>query len=129
MQGGQETVELNSLEGITIREIDWKPLIKDLQPELDPLAAKIPADQHAVFFPSFDAAVAVADELAAQSALVLELAEPRSTSARTFERYQQQMCLSTHRSGPTARTDRCAECRDDRIRSVLPHGHRCGRAV
>ena len=94
VQGGQETVELKSLEGITIREIDWKPLIKDLKPELDPLAAKIPADQHAIFFPSFNAAVAVADEMAAQSAMVLELAEPRSTSARTFDRYQEQMCLS-----------------------------------
>ncbi|MHB9078251.1 MAG: hypothetical protein ACYC3X_12235 [Pirellulaceae bacterium] len=94
LQAGQETVELSSLEGISIREIDWKPLIKGLQPELDPLASKIPADQHAVFFPSFNAAVSVADELTAQSALVLELAEPRSTSARTFERYQQQLCLS-----------------------------------
>lgn len=90
---GQQTVELSSLEGITIREIDWKPLIKDFQPELDPLAARIPADQHAVFFPSFDAAVAVFDELTAHSALVLELAEPQSTSARTFERYQRQLCL------------------------------------
>ena len=47
-----------------------------------------------IFFPSFNAAVAVADEMAAQSAMVLELAEPRSTSARTFDRYQEQMCLS-----------------------------------
>jgi hypothetical protein len=94
VQGGQETVELKSLEGITVREIDWKPLIKNLKPELDPLASKIPADQHAIFFPSFNAAVAVADEMAAQSAMVLELAEPRSTSDRTFDRYQEQMCLS-----------------------------------
>ncbi|MBM4091616.1 MAG: hypothetical protein FJ276_19640 [Planctomycetes bacterium] len=92
-RGGAETVELKSLEGITVREIDWKPLIGATRPELDPLASKIPADQHAVFFPSFNAAVALADEMAAQSALVLELAEPRSTNALTLDRYQKQMCL------------------------------------
>ncbi|MHB0957344.1 MAG: hypothetical protein ACYC0X_24975 [Pirellulaceae bacterium] len=101
----QETVELSSLEGIDIREIDWKPLLEGLQPELDPLAYKIPADQHAVFFPSFNAAVRVADELTAHSAVVLGLAEPRSTNAGTFERYQQQLCLSlsslTRLLGPT----------------------------
>jgi len=92
-QGGEEKVELSTVEGISIREIDWKPLVADLKPELDPLAARIPSDQHALFFRSFDAAVAVADELKAHSATVLELAEARSTSARTFERYQDQLCL------------------------------------
>ncbi len=92
--GGDEVVSLDSIKGITIREIDWKPLLEGLTPTLDPLAAKIPADQHAVFFPSFMAAVAMADEMAKQGAPILQLAEPRSTSARTFERYQQQMCLT-----------------------------------
>lgn len=93
-QEGVESVALDSIEGITVREIDWKPLIKGMQPELDPLAARIPFDQHAVFFPTFEAAVALSDEMAEQGAPLLLLAEPRSTSARTFERYQQQMCLT-----------------------------------
>ena len=93
-EGGSEMVELDSIEGITIREIDWKPLIKDPQVELDPLAAKIPADQHAIFFSSFNDAVKMVDEIAAQGAPILQLAEPRSTSARSVERYQQQMCLT-----------------------------------
>jgi hypothetical protein len=91
---GEQTVELESLEGITVREIDWKPLIEGLQVELDPLAAWIPADQHAIFFPSFAAAVTMADEIAQQGGLILQLAEPRSTHARTWERYERQMCLS-----------------------------------
>ena len=53
----EPTVDLDSLEGITIQEIDWKPLIKDMKPELDPLAASIPSDQHVIFFPTFSAAV------------------------------------------------------------------------
>jgi hypothetical protein len=92
--GGEEAVELASLDGITVREIDWKPLVQDLKPELDPLAAKIPADQHAVFFPTFNAAVALSKEMSADGALVLEFAEARSASARTFDRYQEQLGLS-----------------------------------
>lgn len=91
---GGETVAVDSINGITVRRIDWKPLVEGLHPELDPLAFKIPADQHAIFFPSFNAAVRLADEVAAQGALVLALAEPRSTSARTFQRYQEQMGLT-----------------------------------
>ncbi len=93
-RGGQEAVELTALEGITVREIDWRPLVKDLKPELDPLASSIPADQHVIFFPTFNTAAAVADEIAAQGPLVLELVESRSTSARTLERYQAQLGLS-----------------------------------
>ncbi|MCL2640658.1 MAG: hypothetical protein FWD53_07430, partial [Phycisphaerales bacterium] len=55
-------VKIDSLEGITVAEIDWAPLIKDAKPKLDPLASKIPFDQHANFFPTFQAALAVADE-------------------------------------------------------------------
>ncbi len=56
MRPNEKPVKIDSLTGITIQEIDWKPLIGDAKPKLDPLAAKIPADQHVVFFPSFQAA-------------------------------------------------------------------------
>ncbi len=39
-ESGEETVDVDSLEGITIKEIDWKPLLKGLNPKLDPLADK-----------------------------------------------------------------------------------------
>src|SRR5688500_16440659 len=41
-------VKIESIKGVTVKEMDWKPLIKDIKPQLDPLASKIPADQHAV---------------------------------------------------------------------------------
>jgi hypothetical protein len=87
-------VKIDSLKGITIREIDWKERIKDLKPELDPLAAAIPADQHVVFFPSFQAAVRVADEAARQGVPVLRMADPRAEDAQTEQRYQRQLGLS-----------------------------------
>jgi hypothetical protein len=87
-------VKIDSLKGITIREIDWKDRIKDLKPELDPLAAAIPADQHAVFFASFQAAMRVADEASLQGVPVLRMADPRAEDAQTEQRYQRQLGLS-----------------------------------
>jgi hypothetical protein len=87
-------VKIDSLKGITIRQIDWKDRIKDLKPQLDPLAAAIPADQHAVFFASFQAAVRVADEASRQGVPVLRMADPRAEDAQTEQRYQRQLGLS-----------------------------------
>lgn len=87
-------VDIGEINGITIREMDWKPLIKDKHPELDPLAYLIPADQHAIFFPTFAAFVAVADEADNAGTPVVQLIEPRSEDAGVKGRYQRQMCLS-----------------------------------
>lgn len=92
--GGSPTVELDSITGITVEEIDWAPLIEDANPQRDPLAWRIPADQHAVFFPSFVAAVKMADEAGPHGTPVLQLLEPRSQDARTLQRYERQMCLT-----------------------------------
>ncbi len=93
LQPNETPVKIDTLDGITIREIDWKELIGDARPELDPLAAKIPADQHVLFFPSFRAALAVADEAERHDTPVLRLARPRSEDAHVVERYQRQLGL------------------------------------
>ena len=94
LRPGETPVKIDSIPGITIQEIDWKPLIKDAKPALDPLAALIPADQHAVFFPTFQAAVAMADETSQHDTPVLRWAQPRSENADVVRRYQQQLGLS-----------------------------------
>ncbi len=66
---------------------------KDAKPAVDPLAAAIPADQHAIFFPSFEAALTVADEANGTSTPILILAEERAEDSKTKERYQRQLCL------------------------------------
>jgi len=91
---GEPAVDVSSLRGITAQEIDWGPLVKDLQPAKDPLAAMIPSDQHGLFFPSFNAFMTMLDEAKAQGVPVLRLVEPRSEDARTHERYERQLCLS-----------------------------------
>jgi hypothetical protein len=89
----EETLDITNLTGITIRAMDWKSLIKDAKPELDPLAPFIPADQHAIFFPSFQAMSQMIDEADANGTPVLQLLEPRSEDAGSRDRYQQQLCL------------------------------------
>jgi hypothetical protein len=87
------TVALSTLAGITVPEIDWAPLLEGQDPLLDPLAARLPADQHAVFFPSFASLVEVLDELRKNGAPVLELLDHSSEDARTQERYEAQLAL------------------------------------
>jgi hypothetical protein len=89
-----ERVPIDSIEGITIREFNWQPLIEGKQPDLDPLASWIPADQHALFFPSFDAMVTVVDEVVEKGTPLLRIGEPRGEDAMTRERYQKQLGLS-----------------------------------
>ncbi|MCH7728033.1 MAG: hypothetical protein IH991_16385 [Planctomycetes bacterium] len=89
-----ETVPLSSLKGITVREFDWQPLVKDIDPKLDALATLIPSDQHALFFPSFSALVDLAETSQEQGAPILSFAEPKSESANVHARYERQLCLS-----------------------------------
>jgi hypothetical protein len=92
-KAGEATVEITNLTGITVREMDWKSLVKELKPKTDALAAFIPFDQHALFFPSFQAMAQWIDEADADGTPVLQLFEPRAEDANTRGRYQKQLCL------------------------------------
>lgn len=89
----EETLDLTNLAGISVQAMDWKALIKDAKPELDPLAPFLPADQHAIFFPSFQAMSQMIDEADANGTPVLQLLEPRSEDANCRGRYQKQLCV------------------------------------
>ncbi len=88
-----ELVEIASIEGITIKEMDWQPLLQGAEPELDPLARLIPADQHALFFPSFTAAIQLSDEVGRQGTPLTRLAVSRSEDELVRQRYERQLCL------------------------------------
>jgi hypothetical protein len=90
---GEKSIDVHSIEGITVREFNWKPLIKDANPSLDPLASLIPADQHALFISRFDAAARLIDEGMLVGTEALNLAEPVTQDAMTVARYQKQLCL------------------------------------
>ena len=86
-------VKLSTLTGITVQEMDWKRLVQDIKPQMDPLAACIPADQNALFFPSFKAMSTLISEADRHGTPILQLLEPRSEDARVGGRYQTQICL------------------------------------
>jgi len=89
----ETTVALTNIAGITVREMDWRSLMKEAKPKADPLAACIPSDQHALFFPSFVAMTEMLDEADADGTPILQLLEPRSEDANSRGRYQKQLCL------------------------------------
>jgi hypothetical protein len=100
---GVATVDVDKIAGITVREYEWD--VEKLQPEIDPLARWIPDDQHALFFPSFDALVDLvhhADELGTP---ILNIAQPRGESARTRERYEKQLGISLGEIAPRLRRE------------------------
>ena len=90
---GSNTISITNLAGITVHEMDWKTLVKDLKPQPDPLAAYVPFDQHALFFPAFSAMTEMIDEADAAGTPVLQMLEPRSEDANSRGRYQKQLCL------------------------------------
>ena len=90
---GNATIPVKNIRGITIAEMEWQELLGDKKPLLDPLAKVIPADQHAIFFRSFADLLKIFDEAAIQGTPLLRLAETRSESARSKEKYRDQLCL------------------------------------
>jgi hypothetical protein len=89
------TVDVETLPGISVQEMDWSALVRDLNPEKDSLADLVPADQHALFFPTFRDMTDLMDEARAHGTPVLRLLEVRAEDALTHERYERQLCLST----------------------------------
>ena len=88
-----ELVALDTIPGITVREMDWKPLLDAATPALDPLAGSVPADQHALFFPTFEAMIRMMDEAETNGTPVLQWLEPRAEDTNVRGRYQRQLCL------------------------------------
>lgn len=86
-------IDLNTLPGISVAEMDWKKLNEGIQPKLDPLAKYIPHDQHVLFFPSFAAMTTLIDEADSVGTPLLHVMQSRAENARSKERYQRQLCL------------------------------------
>ena len=87
------TIPVSSVTGITIDEIPWKEWMKDEKPKLDSIASILPHDQHAIIFSSYSSMLEVMDEATARGTPLLRLSEGRAESARSKEKYSQQLCL------------------------------------
>ncbi|MBT3666157.1 MAG: hypothetical protein HN548_01660 [Opitutae bacterium] len=87
------TIPVSSVTGITIDEIPWKDWMKDEKPKLDSTASILPHDQHAIIFSSYSSMLKVMDEATLRGTPLLRLSEGRAESARSKEKYSQQLCL------------------------------------
>jgi len=92
-EAGLPTVDVESIQGITVQAFDWTSMIKDAQPKRDPLTPWIPDDQYVIFLPSFQAMVALADHASEQGTFVLRATETRAEDARVRQRYERQLGL------------------------------------
>lgn len=90
---GERAVDVDTIEGITVAEIDWQSLIEEADPETDRLAALVPEDQHAVFFPSVQSMLDLMDEAQERGTPVLDLLAPRAERTNVPERYERQFAL------------------------------------
>lgn len=98
------TEALTNLTGLTVKAMDWKSISTNAAKATDPLAANIPFDQHAIFFPSFQGMTEMLDEADGNGTPLLQWYEARSENADCRDRYQQQLCLGlneiSRRLGP-----------------------------
>ncbi|MFG0328291.1 MAG: hypothetical protein ACF8PN_00175 [Phycisphaerales bacterium] len=90
-EAGPRTIDINTIEGVTVRAMEWDDLIAGAEPTLDATARVIPEDQHALFFPTFEALVNLVDESDRYGSPLLRLFEPRPEDAGVRRRYERQL--------------------------------------
>lgn len=91
----ERSVDVSSIEGITIEEIDWENRIDPDKPVTPSLLAKCtPHDQYFLHFETFQQLVDLIDNSLDQGTPLLRLLEPRSENAQTLEKYQDQLAMS-----------------------------------
>lgn len=92
-RSGAREVDVDTIEGIEVRPMDWKPLLKGLDVEVHPLAPAIPHDQHVVFFNTFGKLVEWVDESRAYGSIFTGFTDVESGNSHVLERYQTQLIL------------------------------------
>ena len=116
-----ETIPINTIEQINTSQIDWKNLVQGLNPRKDSLASYVSADQHVVFFPSFQSMLDLMDEAKSRAMPLLRFFESRSEDACTGEYYARQLCISPDKMsrlfGPTLVTSVAFTGSDPYLRS------------
>ncbi len=97
-------MKVDSIKGIEVKSIDWKPLMQDAKPTTDPLAGLIPIDQPAAFFPSVKQAAAVLDAAGKHSMPVLQTIDPQAGVAILQAAIQQSSFVTACATSPPSPT-------------------------
>ena len=89
-----DLVRLKTIRGVGSPPINWRGMMPTSPPRMDRLASLIPADQHAVFFPSVRDAYELAEFAAVRETVLIGLADARGQQWRMRERYERQFGIS-----------------------------------
>mgnify|MGYP005845899741 CR=1 FL=1 len=88
-----EHVALDSIQGVTVREIDWTEMLEPTETAIDPLAHYIPHDQHAIIIPSMPRLFSLLDTLESDGIPILQSFDVRNEYRGLATRYRHQMGL------------------------------------
>jgi hypothetical protein len=93
-QATDKPVPISEMEGITVKAIDWTDKIPaGAEIAIDPLAAAIPLDQHALFAPSLDALFELMRVAETEGAPMMQGFSVRNPFRSAIDRYRKQMGL------------------------------------
>lgn len=88
-----KTIDVDSIDGITLQEFDWKPHLKEAAPKLDSLAQYIPHDQHVIFLKSVESLTAIMAESGQLLTPAFGGVNSDSIDSQVIPRYLRQMML------------------------------------
>lgn len=89
----EKGIALNTIKGITVPAIRWGDRLPADKVKVDPLSLHIPADQHAVFFPSLQSLFDTLDRLESRGSPILQSLAANSPYQSLTARYRRQLGL------------------------------------
>lgn len=92
---GPRTVEVSRLQGIDLPEVNWDRLLRDKQPEIEPLAQFVPRDQYYVHFSHFARFLEAQGLLEEWGGPILQALRLAGQDYRLRQRYERQLCLKS----------------------------------
>ena len=128
IDGGEPTIPIETLKGIETKAFDWTAATAKLSPAKDPLAALIPEDQHAAFFPSLTVLADTLDAIEAQAAPIASSVTERSEDAGIRAFYERQLGFKLRDVAAAVRGRRHIR-RDHGLGSLLRDRHGRRRAA
>lgn len=88
------TEPLSDVAPVELREVDFSTLMTDAPVVPDPLAGTIPADQHALFFPSLERFETLLSRAQGQGMTYIRMFDRDSYDAHLQARYERQLLIS-----------------------------------
>ena len=92
---GPRTVDVRTLPGIDIPEVNWDQLLRDKKPEIEPLAHLVPRDHYYVHFGNFGRFLEAGDLLEEWGGPILQALRLAGQDYRLRPKYERQLCLKS----------------------------------